>query len=65
MGSQAFQARGDRRWPHELDAMLTQGHDQCRARDQQQQQDDAAFRKAILILLLISGLSLVLPAFFG
>ena len=26
--------------------------------------DDAAFRKAILILLLISGLSLVLPAFF-
>jgi len=26
--------------------------------------DDAAFRKAILILLLISGLSLVVPAFF-
>ena len=26
--------------------------------------DDAAFRKVILILLLISGLSLVLPAFF-
>jgi len=25
--------------------------------------DDAAFRKVILILLLISGLSLVLPAF--
>lgn len=26
--------------------------------------DDTAFRRAILILLLISGLSLVLPAFF-
>ena len=26
--------------------------------------DDAAFRKAILVLLLISGLSLVVPAFF-
>jgi uncharacterized membrane protein YfcA len=26
--------------------------------------DDAAFRKAILILLLISGFSLVIPAFF-
>jgi uncharacterized membrane protein YfcA len=25
--------------------------------------DDAAFRKAILVLLLISGLSLVVPAF--
>ena len=27
--------------------------------------DDAAFRKAILVLLLISGLSLVVPAFFS
>jgi uncharacterized membrane protein YfcA len=26
--------------------------------------DDTAFRKAILVLLLISGLSLVVPAFF-
>ena len=26
--------------------------------------DDAAFRKAILILLLISGFSLIVPAFF-